>query len=663
MSTRLFRPLVWVCLLALLPAMPGFAADSEVFSLGEVIVTGEQQVVNLATTVTEVTEEDIKQRGAQTVAEALELLPGINVAVGGKGQSYVSVRGFEQSELKVLIDGVPLYEQFYREIDLSQIPVDAIAKITVTKGASSVLYGANTLGGVINIVTKTAGAKPTAEVIASWGNYATQNYIFNTGATLGKFNYWLTTSFRQSDGYRLSNDFDSDPMFIGEHTVDGTSWVEDGGKRDSSNYIKRTINAKLGWQPDQDTSLYLTFDYHNNPKGVPNRSWRFNEWEQWHVNLVGEKRINDWLRVKARGYYVDHKDVLVEEDPTFTADHKHFWLASAYDNYTVGGELQTFMDFGPLSFLKIGMSFFRDDCEQSEIPKSGGPWEDVGEFSADTYSLGIEDEIQLNDWLAITLGASYDYFDPREANDQPVPDSIDDFNPQIGAVATLTENTTLHGSISQKIRFPHLKELFSKASGGNPNLEPQKTQSYEIGVTHSFSDRVNGSVAFFYNDIEDLIDKVGPKNASYYTNIGQAHTQGIEASLSADVTDNFWMGFNYTYLETEQRTDDEWNGRELEGRPRHRANLDLRYRFGFGLTASTQASYTQRQYYEDNDDNWKQGPDFFLLNARLEQNLGRKWDVEGKVFVEVSNITDKFYHEEGFLTPGRTFLAGLSLTY
>ena len=115
----------WVltgCLLAAWPALAkeDVAAD-EVFTLGEVIVSGEEQVVNLATTVTEVTAEDIKQRGAQTVAEALEQLPGVDVQKGGKSQNYVSIRGFDQSDLKVLIDGVPVYEQYFRTLDLDQI--------------------------------------------------------------------------------------------------------------------------------------------------------------------------------------------------------------------------------------------------------------------------------------------------------------------------------------------------------------------------------------------------------------------------------------------------------------------------------------------------------------------------------------------------------------
>lgn len=658
MSTRLFRPLVWMCLLALLPAMPGFAADEEVFSLGEVIVTGEQQVVNLATTVTEVTAEDIKQRGAQTVAEALEQLPGVDVQKGGKGQSYVSVRGFDQGDLKVLIDGVPVYEQFFRTLDLDQIPVENIAKITVTKGASSVLYGANTMGGVINIVTKKAGTAPSAAATVAWGDYGTERYSVSVGAPVGKFNYWLGYTYRHSNGWRLSSDYDED-HWAAEYSDDTK---DDGGARDDSGYLQHNINAKFGYEPSVDTKLYLAFDYHENEKGIPSNGWYFDEWEQWQVSLVGEQRFNDFLRLKARVFYVDHVDSLYETN----WDPADWFYYSRYDNYTVGGDLQAFMDFGDWSFLKIGFSYTQDNTKQEEIATPADSWEDTYELEADTYTIGVEDEIKVSDWLAFTIGASYDYFKP-DIVDQPAnpsgeiaTDHVDSFSPQGGVVVTLSEQTMLHASVAKKVRFPHLKEMYSSKGGGNPGLNEQKTITYEVGITHAFTDALDASLSFFYNDIEDLIIKGNDKN---YYNTDEARICGLELSLGADITENFWVGANYTYLNTEDKELD----RELEEIPRHRANLDARYRFPFGLSASAQLSYTNRQYYEkeiaSKTYEWKMGDDFLLLNARLEQSLGKIWGIDGKAFVEVTNVTDRDYTEGGDLMPGRNFLAGLNFTY
>jgi len=655
MSIWQLRPLAWMSLLALVLATPSLAAttdvDGEVFSLGEVIVTGEDQVVNLATTVTEVTAEDMKQRGARTLAEALELLPGVDVQRGSKkNESFVQIRGFSDQDVKILIDGVPVYEQYSRQLDLSQIPTSSIAKITVTKGASSVLYGANTLGGVINIITKKAGSKPTATATVARGDYDTEEYSLGLGAPIGKFNYWLGYSYLHSDGWRLSRKFDEE-------------WwkgADDGGKRNNSDYLQHTFNAKLGFEPNPDDSLYLTFDYHDNEKGVPTRGWFYPEWQQWHVNLIGQKKVTDWWKIKARAFYADHDDTLF-----MTATKKSPATFSAYDNYSVGGSLHNFLDFGHWSFLKVGVSFQRDNSEQSEKIPPAGAWTDAGEFEADTYTFAVEDEIKPFDWLAFVFGASYDYYDPRKAGDRPVPDSIDSFNPQAGVVITLAEATALHGSVGKKIRFPHLKELFSDMAGGNPDLNPQKTISYEVGLTQAFGDSVTLTVAAFYNDIDNLIEKIDVfdpvegEDVPAYFNVGEAVTKGMEVSLGADITDSFWAGINYTYMRTEDKDQD----RELEGRPRHRANLDARYRFPFGLTTAAQLSYTNRQFYDDKDKGWTRSPDFLLLNTRVEQRLGEIWGVEGRAFVEVTNLTDRDYYEVGQPAPGRNFLAGLNFTY
>ena len=256
----------WMCLLTVgFLVVNVYAAEeensgSQVFELGEVVVSSERRTVNLATTVTEVSQADIEARGAQTVSEALELLPAVDVQKGGKGQAYVSLRGFDQRDVKVLIDGVPALETYYGTVDLSMIPIDAISKITVTKGASSVLYGANTMGGVVNIITKNAGDEPFTEITTSFGDYSTKNVILNHGNKIDKFNYWLTYGYRDSDGYRLSDDFDK----YNRHTGLGTEFNEDGGKRDLSDYTKQTLHGKVGFEPNEDTSLFLSFDYHNN---------------------------------------------------------------------------------------------------------------------------------------------------------------------------------------------------------------------------------------------------------------------------------------------------------------------------------------------------------------------------------------------------------------
>ncbi len=166
-------------------------------------------------------------------------------------------------------------------------------------------YGANTMGGVINIITRRGTVKPTTDLTASFGDYDTKNLSVSHGGSHGVVNYWLNYSFRESDGVRLSDDFDPNGKF-----GVGTETDEDGGKIDGSDYTKQSVNAKIGFLPSENTQAYLTLNYIKNEKGIPNNDWHFEDWQQYQISLVGEHRVNENLRLKARSFYVDHKDSL-----------------------------------------------------------------------------------------------------------------------------------------------------------------------------------------------------------------------------------------------------------------------------------------------------------------------------------------------------------------
>jgi len=199
----------------LLMAAPGFAEEPasdegyESYSLGEVYIKGEKPPVVKETAVTTViTAEDIKNTNSNTVAEALSHATGVRVSTGTKNVPTVTVRGFfDQNRVLVLIDGVPYYETKYGGLALNTLTTDNIAKIEITKGAASVLYGANAEGGVINIVTKQATGKPTFSLNVEGGEVDYYKVALNHGMKKGIFNYWLNYTHQQAHGFRMSDDF------------------------------------------------------------------------------------------------------------------------------------------------------------------------------------------------------------------------------------------------------------------------------------------------------------------------------------------------------------------------------------------------------------------------------------------------------------------------
>ncbi|MBI9092272.1 MAG: TonB-dependent receptor [Desulfobacterium sp.] len=655
------------------PARAGQVAE-EFFELGDVLVKAKGGNMDLATTVNTITVEDMKQQGAQSVGDALEFVPGVDVQGGGKGQSTLKLRGFDQVNVKVLIDGVPAHESYFGSLDLDQIPVDSVARIEVTKGASSVLYGSNTMGGVVNIITKKGGKKPVTTVTTSFGENNTQNYAASHGAAIGKFNYWMSYGYRSTDGFDLSHDFDKN----NDRTGLGTEYNEDGGTRDLSDFIKRTANAKLGYEYDRDSKIYLSFDYHNNEKGCPtndSRYWSYSEWNQWHLNLVGEHDLTDRITMRARTFYVDHDDTL--EDVSWDKDHtteKKWFATSSYDDATLGGEVQAYIDLGPWSQLKLGMNYLKDNHKQQDfldencfgVIKFGDTpgLQAQEEYEADTYSVAVENETLTIDKLSVILGFSYDFKDPKKANNQPVPDTMNAFNPQAGMVYDVTDTFALHASVGKKTRFPQLIELYSDMAGGNPDLDPQQTIAYEVGATKQFNSYLNLSLALFYNDIEDrIIRERISKTTSIYKNVGESTIKGVEFDIDLTPTAKLNLNLNYTYLSATDKADNSSRERDAENTPDHKLNLGLGYAFDFGLSTFVQASYTADQVEYDRDYKEIDIDSFFLINAKFIQKLTMIHGLDAEVFLDLKNLTDKDYEEGNGPLAGRSFLAGMNFTF
>lgn len=645
-------------------------AAGEVFDLGDVLVTAKGDEANPVTSINTISMDDIVKQGANSVADALEFIPGIDIQAGSKGQANLKLRGFDQRDVRVLIDGVPAHESYTGSLDLDQIPIDTIAKIKVIKGASSVLYGPNTMGGVINIITKKGGEKPYTSLTTSFGENDTRNYIFNHGASVGKFNYWVTGSKRTTDGYDVSKRFDP---YNSKNGL-GTEYNEDGGIRDLSHFTKNTLNSKIGYEFDNNSKVYLSFDYHQNEKGCyteNDRYWEFKNWDQWSLSLSGEHDVTSILTFKGKVYYVDHEDIL--EDVSWDASHttgKKWFEQSAYDDYTLGGEIQAYLDFGDTSLIKMGASYMKDNHIQQEfydattrsVMMYGDPegWQPAEEYEVDVYSFGIEDEIRLFNRLTVSAGISYDVHDPVEAFGGITRDKNETWNPQAGISFDVTEEFNLYASIGKKTRFPQMQELYSTLAGGNSSLKPQKTIAYEIGAKKRFNKFLDVSFALFLNDIEDRI--VNP-NKSGTVNLAETKSKGIETQANIFLPWNLDLAIGYTYLSSMDKEDDTSPERDSEFIPEHKLTMDIRHVFDFGLSTSFQTIYTGEQIEYDRSDNSVCIDDFLVCNARVNQNISTSKALATDLFFEVKNLFDENYEEGHGPTPGRSFLVGMTVSF
>ena len=134
--------------------IPESNGDKGIFYLGEIVVEGKAETITKVATVDSVDKEKIELTTSLNVSDALNTAPGVTISVGTKNEKNINIRGFSQRYISVFYDGIPISIPNDGYVDTGKLPTGNISKITITKGISSVLYGPNTMGGVVNIVSK-----------------------------------------------------------------------------------------------------------------------------------------------------------------------------------------------------------------------------------------------------------------------------------------------------------------------------------------------------------------------------------------------------------------------------------------------------------------------------------------------------------------------------
>jgi len=647
MLLKIILVATYILLVHSTPLLADEAVSSNIsFDLGEIVITQEGKATHISPHITEITSKDIEQKNAQSIDEALDFVPGVRLTVGSKNEPYAMIRGFNQDELLILLDGIPIAGPYYGYVDLNQIPAESIAKIKVIKGAVSPLYGANSMGGVINIVTKKATEKPSVVAEASISEHDTQFYTLSCGAKYKKASFWISAGHRESDGFVLSDDFDSQRN-------------EDRGLRDNSHYSKNNVFLKIGLENDEEDNITAFFNYIENEKGIPPhtsstrpRFWRFTEWDRSMIGLAGKYRLRDDLLFKGRVYYDKYDNTLNSyDDASYTTQANSSSWTSIYDEYAIGNSI--YLDFRPSDDHYIGGAFnFKKDVhkEQDDVDEE---WED---YETHTYSFGLEDEIRfIDEKLRILVGMSYDILDQVRSASGNIGDNIDSFNPTCRMNYYITPETLTYVSVSQRTQFPQMNHLYGNTSG-NPNLTEQKNLNYETGIKYDIPDIADIELSYFYNDVKDLIERASRDDP--YLNTSKAVFEGVEADIRANIGEHFFARVGYTYLDACDKNPSLLgrSQKELSYIPMHKADVECNVVTDFGFSWNLLGSYHGRRYYYDSSGVQFALGGYLVWNTKVSQKLFDHF--EASLFIE--NILDRDYQEEeGYPQPGRTLILSI----
>ena len=587
----------------------------------EIIVEAERpKDIPLATT-SLIKREIIELTTPRDLSEVLSYASGTFVSSGTKNEFLLKIRGFESQSIALLYDGIPIYEPYFNSFDLKTITAEEVESIKVVKGASSVLYGPNTLGGIVNIITRRP-SPPSFSLKASYDSNST-SYLSSTGAFRWRSLFFTGfASLEKSDGFRWKKN--------GENVL-----------RANSDYERKNFTGKIYYYPTGKSEILLEAAYYSSAHGIPYalefylpRYWRFKSWDRFQLHLGGTFSFLQEGHLKLRSYYVRHDNVL---DSFSSEDMKDLQWESTYKNDSYGIFIIGSLPYSSQNQWKWSLNFRNDKARTQD--DSGEEW---STFQHQTFSCGAENHLNLNPRWKATIGISLDHLRKQSG------DSKWTLNPIMGVKFHPQDHIDFHLSIAQKSRFPSMKSLYS-SQGGNPELKDERGTSYEWGFT--FNKEIFLQGAIFFNQIKDLIRVIRlPNGEKTSLNIGKAEILGFELEFKK-AWPKIDFSFNYTYLDGKDKVENI----PLDLLSKSQLNLAANFMIMKTVSLSLWGLGVSRSEVNAGADSFRI-PGYFILNAILSKGFSH-WTV----FLKAENLFNEYYiTEPGFPMKARAFIVGIT---
>lgn len=625
------------------------------YELGEIVITDTRLPGSQTqpAAVTEVNYRQVRTADATSVAQLRKFIPAAHVQTNSRGETLMYLRDSGERQIAIFLDGVLLNIPWDNRIDLSLIPADIIGQATISKGAHSVLYGANALGGAVNFTTveRTGeGFGGTARLQAGEANSLMAS-LMHDGRT-GNLNYIVFGGYTKSDGFLLPS------------TTDDSLRYQNGRLlRTNTDMERLSLFGRVEYMFSEQTRLGIAVQHIDAEKGVAPeehkskpRFWRYPEWTRSIVMLNANHSFDEKKTLSLRGSaWVDNFGQTI--DQYRNVSYSEITSSSIDDDATVGARLSLSWKASHYDVLTFAASGY--SSSHTETIRPANTAETVNEYAQALYSTGIEYQGAFDN-LRLTLGITLDGVTTPKTGVFPAQDGRNDISAMAGFVYTASKAMDIFASAGRKTRYATPREQFSAALGKfltNPDLRPESGVLTEVGVKIHLED-VHIQSSIFGNIYTDLIETAKVNDTlEQRVNTGKARVIGWETALSWRVTPELRVEGNYTYVHSRAKTDEGYT-RELDYKPEYLGTLSATYRFPLGLSVLAEAVYTGRQMGEGIS-----MASSVSVNARFAYQIVLA-GTGTELYVRLNNAFDTYALSQlGLPEAGRTLYGGLSVAF
>jgi outer membrane receptor for ferrienterochelin and colicins len=581
---------------------------------------------------------DFERHGAETVAEVLALLPGVELTRSFNGTS-LTLQGLGPEYVLILVDGQRVVGRVGGAIDLSRLPLEHVDRIEVVRGPSSALYGSDAIGGVVNIITRQAEKPWVADGSFSIGSFGRLDAAAHLGAMGRGWHVAATGGWHSTEGYDL------DPS-----TVDTTA---SEGQEGSA-----ALRAGLRFPGGERATAAVEYsrrDLHGVSSSATGAVFdRTNVTETVTARALGTLKPARALKLDLAAHASFFRDQYLSDQRMSSAldqleETRELWLQAS-------SQLEWAAPAG--HYLTLGSEAALERLESDRLGPGEGDRRRVAAFLQDEWTILGEPRLVALPALRLDSDTQFGLH----------------LTPKLALRVDPHPDVTLRGALGWGFRAPDFKELLLHFENpgvgyvveGNPQLRPETSRSVSLGVELRPTTGATFAIGLFRNDLDDLISTTvvddggagGPLRFSY-VNVASAWTQGLEASARVALPHGFRAAGSYALTLTR----DEATGEPLDGRARHRGRIEAGWSHTrWALSVDVAAAVVgPAPYTVDEDGNGMtetvHSPRYADLSARVAKTFRGRFSV----FVRIDNAADAAGR---FLTiPPRALRAGLTARY
>lgn len=655
--------------------MGGVTAQAEelpVYSFDEVVVTAtrtENDVKKVPASTQVITQEDIKRGGATSVRNALSMYANIfqKSKVRGGGHDII-IRGMETKHSLVMVNGRRISNEadangLGNAMSLDRININDVEKIEIVRGPSSALYGSEAMGGVLNIITKPSkeqtlltGLEHTSEDTSHWWHADTGrigNFSMTLDARFNKINRSMLDTATESDPYGTAQTYNASlNYYVNEHSY-VNAYMD---------YYSQHLKTDMGTPAMKPITLTtssgkMSLSGQAMLEGTGSKAFKQ---KNYGISWNGKTDKNDW-QIQAYMSKFNWSDTsntkvlgsippagmegmfnyLLQKKNTydFNHDEHNMWAIEGRDSLRVNDHHR----------VTFGAEYVKDKVAGTGLGGNGdgvhnitenGKTKSSSEKTLSSYAAYLQDEIECGKWF-IVPAIRYDHHSAYGSHTSP----------KIGVTYNATDHFRIKANYGDGFKAPSVSQLFydlDRMMGssyvhltGNPNLKPEKSKSWDLGVEAEFG-KGYGSLTYFDNDVDNLIASI-PKgkdsnghNLYRYENVNKARIKGLENTLGYRFNDTLEFKVTSTLLDAKDTS----AGKDLT----QRARLSQIYQLIYDDHKDTGWSavlWNQLDYKFVTGKAWEHGESVKKSYSLTNFSLTRKVNKDTRVYGSVQNIFDK----------------------